>query len=287
MMAHMKKVHRHVIQKTLKPLKNVKNTIAIASGKGGVGKSTTAVNLALGLQKEGAKVGIVDADIYGPSLPRMLGINETPNTRDNKSILPVISHGLETMSMGYLVGEDAPMVWRGPMASSAVSQLTLETAWSDLDYLIIDLPPGTGDIQLTLAQKIPLTAVVIVSTPQEVALQDAKKALNMFRKLNIPILGLVENMSLHICSKCGHHDAIFGLEGGLEMAKQYEVPLLGQLPLERAIRERADEGIPIVIAEPEGKISKLYCDIARKMAAELSLLPRDLHVNLSPLKVSS
>ncbi len=281
------KVQRHVIQKNLKPIKNVKNTIAVASGKGGVGKSTTAVNLALALQVEGAKVGIIDADIYGPSQPRMLGIQERPEVRDNKRILPVISHGLQTMSMGYLVGNDAPMVWRGPMASSAVQQLTLETEWIDLDYLIIDLPPGTGDIQLTLVQKIPLTGVVIVSTPQEVALQDAKKALNMFRKLDIPILGMVENMSLHICSECGHADAIFGLAGGLAMAKEYEIPFLGQLPIDRRIRERSDEGLPIIIAEPEGNIARLYRDIARTMAAQLSLQPRDYHAGISPLVVKN
>lgn len=281
------KVQRHAIQKTLKPIQGVKNTIAIASGKGGVGKSTTAVNLALALQAEGAKVGILDADIYGPSQPRMLGIQEhsKPAVKDNKRILPVLSHGLQSMSMGYLVGEEAPMVWRGPMASSAVQQLTLETEWCDLDYLILDLPPGTGDIQLTLVQKIPLTGVVIVSTPQEVALQDAKKALNMFRKLNIPILGMVENMSLHICSACGHHDPVFGLDGGLEMAKQYKVPLLGQLPLDRRIREKSDEGLPIVLAEPEGDIARLYRDIARTMAAQLSLLPRDYHAGISPVLV--
>lgn len=281
------KVQRHLIQKNLKPIKNVKNTIAIASGKGGVGKSTTAVNLALALKEEGAKVGILDADIYGPSQPTLLGIQERPDVRDNKRILPVISHGLQSMSMGYLVGVDAPMVWRGPMASSAVQQLTLETEWDDLDYLIIDLPPGTGDIQLTLVQKIPLTGVVIISTPQEVALQDAKKALNMFRKLDIPILGMIENMSYHICSECGHQDAIFGLDGGLAMAKQYEVPLLGQLPLERSIREKSDEGLPIVMAEPYGQTARLYRDIARSMAAKLSLQPRDYHAGIPSLVLKS
>lgn len=279
------KVQRHVIQKNLKHIKNVKNTIAVASGKGGVGKSTTALNLALALQKEGAKVGILDADIYGPSLPRMLGINKRPEVRDNKHILPVIVSELQTMSMGYLVDEESPVVWRGPMASSAVQQLALETEWVSLDYLIIDLPPGTGDIQLTLVQKIPLTAAVIISTPQEIALQDARKALNMFRKLEIPVLGMIENMSLHICSECGYQDAIFGLDGGLEMAKQYAIPLLGQLPLDRKIREKSDEGLAIVAAEPEGDIAKLYRDIACKMAAQLSLLPRDYHAGISPMVI--
>lgn len=281
------KVQRHVIQKSLKPLKNVKNTIAVASGKGGVGKSTTAINLALALQVLGAKVGLLDADIYGPSQPRMLGVQkqEKPGVNDSKRILPVVVKGLQTMSIGYLVGEEAPMVWRGPMASSAVTQLTLETEWSDLDYLIIDLPPGTGDIQLTLVQKIPLTGVVIISTPQEIALQDARKALNMFRKLNIPILGVIENMSQHICSHCGHQDAIFGTDGGLEMARQYEVPFLGQLPLDRNIREKSDEGMPMVLANPEGKIAGLYRDIACNMVAQLSRLPRDYHAGISPLVV--
>lgn len=283
----VKKIHRYAVQKHLKPIRNVKNTIAVASGKGGVGKSTTAVNLALALQAEGAKVGLLDADIYGPSQPRMLGTHERPAVKDNKRILPVISHGLQTMSMGYLVGEDAPMVWRGPMVSSALQQLTLETEWQDLDYLILDLPPGTGDIQLTLVQKIPLTGVVIVSTPQEVALQDAKKALNMFRKLDIPILGMIENMSLHICSACNHADPIFGENGGLEMAKQYEVPLLGQLPLERRIREYSDKGVPIVVAEPESNISRLYRDVARAMAVQLALLPRDYQAGIAPLVVKS
>jgi ATP-binding protein involved in chromosome partitioning len=272
----------HAAQKGLKGIKGVKNIIAVASGKGGVGKSTTSVNLALALQLEGARVGILDADIYGPSQPRMLGLaqGERPAVTEDKRMVPPIAYGLQTMSMGYLVEEEAPMVWRGPMVSSAVSQLTFESEWRDLDYLIVDLPPGTGDIQLTMAQKIPVSGAVIVTTPQDIALQDAKKALNMFNKLGIPVLGLIENMSIHICSQCGHPDPIFGSDGGVDMAKQSEIPFLGKLPLDRSIREQSDKGCPSVIADPEGAIAQLYRDIGRRTAAILSLQPRDYQIGI-------
>ncbi len=271
------KINAHKVQKGLKGLIGVKNILAVASGKGGVGKSTVSNNLALSLLAEGAKVGILDADIYGPSQPSMLGNRQRPEVSDDKRMIPIISHGLQTMSMGYLIEEeDSPMVWRGPMVSSAVQQLTHETEWKELDYLIVDLPPGTGDIQLTMAQKIPVSGALIVTTPQDIALLDAKKALNMFRKLDIPILGIVENMSAHVCSHCGHVDAIFGDEGGARMAEQYQVNLLGSLPLHRKIREQADGGKPIVIAEPDGQITELYRMIARKLSAKLSLQAKDL-----------
>lgn len=281
------KIKAHTVQKGLKGLPNVKNVIAVASGKGGVGKSTTTVNLALALQAEGAKVGILDADIYGPSQPRMLGIQQRPEVKENKRMIPLVSYELQTMSMGYLVEEEAPMIWRGPMVSSAVQQLIFETEWQNLDYLMVDLPPGTGDIQLTLAQKIPVSGAVIITTPQDIALQDAKKALNMFRKLGIPVLGLIENMSLHICSECGHHDPIFGSNGGIEMAKQYEIPFLGKLPLERSIREQTDKGCPSVVYDPEGPIAGLYREIAKRMAARLSLEPRDYRLAAPTVQVNS
>lgn len=271
------KINAHKVQKGLKGLMGVKNLLAIASGKGGVGKSTVAVNLALALQAEGAKVGILDADIYGPSQPCMLGNCKHPEISQDKRMIPVISHGLQSMSMGYLMDkEDAPMVWRGPMVSSAVQQLTLETEWKDLDYLIVDLPPGTGDIQLTLTQKIPVSGAVIVTTPQDIALLDARKALNMFRKLDVPVLGIVENMSVHVCSQCGHEDHVFGQHGGRNMATQYQAPLLGSIPLDGKIREQADLGIPIVIADPNHRISAVYREIGRKVTAQLSMQAKDL-----------
>lgn len=278
-MPEKKKVNQHVCQNGLKPIPGIKNIIAVASGKGGVGKSTTAVNLALAISKAGARVGILDADIYGPSQPLLLNTKmQKPamqKDRAGKRLDPVLQYGLQSMSMGYLADPDAPMVWRGPMVSSALQQLLMETAWDNLDYLIVDLPPGTGDIQLTLAQKIPVSGVVIVTTPQEVALLDAKKALLMFRKLGITILGVVENMGSHICTHCGHAESIFGSEGGGKLAAQFEVSLLGQLPLDKRICAEADIGKPTLVSDPEGEISALYREIADRVTAQLSLQPRD------------
>jgi ATP-binding protein involved in chromosome partitioning len=265
----------HSVQKGVQLMPNVKNTIAIASGKGGVGKSTTAVNLALALQAEGANVGILDADIYGPSQPRMLGCHNKPETKDGKTVEPNISYHLQSMSIGYLIEEDTPMIWRGPMVTSALEQLLHDTNWVDLDYLIIDLPPGTGDIQLTLCQKIPVSGAIIVTTPQDIALLDAKKGLKMFEKVEVPVLGIVENMSTHICSKCGHEEHIFGAGGGDRMAKQYGVEMLGALPLDITIREGVDEGKPTVAIQPDSPISKTYRAIARRAAAKLALRAKD------------
>ena len=265
----------HSVQKALKPMANVKNIIAIASGKGGVGKSTTSVNLALALAAEGATVGILDADIYGPSIPTMLGLSGQPVSNDGKTLQPKVSFGIQTISIGYLVDPDQPMIWRGPMVTGALQQLLTQTAWTDLDYLIIDLPPGTGDIQLTLAQQIPVSGAVIVTTPQDIALIDAQRGLGMFEKVNVPILGLVENMSIHICSNCGHEEAIFGQGGGVAMAIKNKVDLLGSLPLDMAIRESADSGRPTVAADPDGRPAQIYKAIARKMAAKLAMRSRD------------
>jgi ATP-binding protein involved in chromosome partitioning len=260
----------HSVQKSLKPIDNVKNIIAVASGKGGVGKSTTAVNLALALSAEGAKVGILDADIYGPSQPRMLGISGQPESKDGNSLEPMNSYHLQAMSIGFLIDEETPMIWRGPMVTQALEQLLNDTNWSDLDYLVIDLPPGTGDTQLTLAQKVPVSGAVIVTTPQDIALLDARKGFKMFEKVEVPVLGIVENMSIHICSNCGHEEHIFGEGGGARMAEQYGVQFLGALPLEMRIREETDSGKPTVVAEPDSRTSQIYREIARKTAAKLS-----------------
>jgi ATP-binding protein involved in chromosome partitioning len=265
------KVVAHSVQKSLKPIDNVKNIIAVASGKGGVGKSTTAVNLALALSAEGAKVGILDADIYGPSQPRMLGISGQPESKDGKSLEPMHSYDLQAMSIGFLIDEETPMIWRGPMVTQALEQLLNDTNWTELDYLIIDLPPGTGDTQLTLAQKVPVSGAVIVTTPQDIALLDARKGFKMFEKVEVPVLGIVENMSIHICSKCGHEEHIFGEGGGARMAEQYGVDFLGALPLELRIREETDSGKPTVVADPEARPSQIYREIARKAAAKLSM----------------
>jgi ATP-binding protein involved in chromosome partitioning len=265
----------HSVQKSLKPIDNVKNIIAVASGKGGVGKSTTAVNLALALAAEGARVGILDADIYGPSQPRMLGISGKPESKDGKSLEPMSSYDLQAMSIGFLIDEETPMIWRGPMVTQALEQLLKDTSWSELDYLVIDLPPGTGDTQLTLAQKVPVSGAVIVTTPQDIALLDARKGLKMFQKVEVPVLGVVENMSIHICSKCGHEEHIFGAGGGARMAEQYGVTLLGSLPLDIAIREETDNGKPTVVAQPGSRIAEIYRAIARKTAAKLSLQAKD------------
>lgn len=264
------RIEAHAVQKNLKPLAQIRNIIAVASGKGGVGKSTVAVNLALALQAEGAKVGILDADIYGPSQPRMLGSHERPSSSDGKMMNPIIAHGLQAISIGFLVDDEQPMIWRGPMVTQALSQLLGETLWSDLDYLVVDLPPGTGDIQLSLAQRIPVSGAVIVTTPQDIALLDARRGLQMFAKVEVPVLGIVENMAWHVCANCGHREAIFGEGGGARMAEQYGVELLGQLPLDLRIREQADNGRPTVIAEPDSEIAQRYRDIARKAAARLA-----------------
>jgi ATP-binding protein involved in chromosome partitioning len=269
------KVTTHAVQKGVKPLKNIKNIVAVASGKGGVGKSTTAVNLALALAAEGASAGILDADIYGPSQPRMLGAREQPRSRDGKSMEPIIAHGIQSMSIGYLIDEETPMIWRGPMVTQALEQLLRDTNWQPMDYLVIDLPPGTGDTQLTLAQKIPVSGAVIVTTPQDIALLDARKALKMFEKVDVPVLGIIENMSTYVCSHCGHEEAIFGSGGGLSMAEQYKVDLLGQMPLNPRIRAEADNGNPSVATDPEGKIAQAYREIARRVGAKLSLQAKD------------
>ncbi len=258
----------------LMKIDHVKQIIAIASGKGGVGKSTTAVNLALALQAEGAVVGILDADIYGPSIPLMLGIHARPDITEHKKMKPIVAHGIQSMSIGYLVDEETPMVWRGPMVSGALQQLLHDTLWDQLDFLIIDLPPGTGDIQLTLAQKIPVTAAVIVTTPQDLALLDARRAYEMFRKVNVPVLGIVENMSVHICSQCGHAEEIFGSGGGQRLADQYAIPLLGSLPLDSKIRAETDSGIPTVAAQPNSPIALLYRQVAKQIQTKLTLQPQ-------------
>lgn len=269
------KVDSHAVQSGLKALPGVKNIIAVASGKGGVGKSTVAVNLALALQAEGARVGMLDADIYGPSQPMMLGVGEErPTTRDNKMV-PLEKHGIQSMSIGYLVDEETPMVWRGPMVSMALQQMLNDTAWDDLDYLIIDLPPGTGDIQLTLAQKVPVSGAVVVTTPQDIALLDARRAIEMFNKVRVPILGIIENMSYHVCTQCGHQEALFGEGGGDRIAQQYHVELLGSVPLLREIREQVDAGQPTVVANPESKISQIFRQIARNMQARLAQQTKD------------
>jgi ATP-binding protein involved in chromosome partitioning len=260
------KVTSHSVQRGVKLVPGVKNIIAIASGKGGVGKSTTAVNLALALAAEGAQVGVLDADIYGPSQPMMLGIAGRPESRDGKTLEPLEAYGLQAMSIGFLIDVDTPMVWRGPMVTQALEQLLKDTNWRDLDYLIVDMPPGTGDIQLTLAQKVPVTGAVIVTTPQDIALIDARKGLKMFEKVGVPIVGVVENMSMHVCSNCGHAEPIFGEGGGEKMCADYNVPFLGALPLDMRIREQTDAGRPTVVADPDGKIAQIYREIARKTA---------------------
>ncbi len=265
------RVESHAVQANLQPLPNISNIIAVASGKGGVGKSTVSANLALALAAEGASVGVLDADIYGPSQPRMLGATAKPEQLPNKKLKPVMAHGLATMSIGYLVDEAAPMIWRGPMVTQALQQLLNETEWPALDYLIVDLPPGTGDIQLSLSQRIPVSGAVIVTTPQDIALLDARKGLMMFRKVEVSVLGIVENMSTHVCSNCGHEEAIFGSGGGEQLAAEQGVDLLGQLPLAASIRLQADAGAPTVVSEPESDLAARYRSIARHAAARLAL----------------
>jgi len=266
----------HSVQRGVKLLPGVKNIIAIASGKGGVGKSTTAVNLALALAAEGAQVGILDADIYGPSQPMMLGITGRPDSLEENTIEPMEAYDLQASSIGFLIDDDAPMVWRGPMVTSALEQLLRQTRWRDLDYLIVDMPPGTGDIQLTLAQKVPVTGSVIVTTPQDIALLDARKGLKMFEKVGVPIIGIIENMSTYVCTKCGHEEHVFGTGGGEKMCKEYGVDFLGSLPLNLSIREQADAGRPTVVADPDGAISAIYKGIARQVAIRVAALSKDM-----------
>ena len=271
------KVVAHAVQQGVKLLPGVRNIIAVASGKGGVGKSTTAVNHALALSAEGARVGLLDADIYGPSQPQMLGIgDQRPVSEDGKTMIPLQAFGLQAMSIGFLIDPDTPMVWRGPMATQALNQMLKDTAWDDLDYLVIDMPPGTGDIQLTLSQSVPVTGAVIVTTPQDIALLDARKGVKMFEKVGVPILGVVENMSIHICSKCGHEEHIFGQGGGEKMCADFKVPFLGALPLDIQIRTEADSGAPTVVADPDGRIASIYKQIARKVAVRIAERSKDM-----------
>ncbi len=281
------KILSHAVQQALKPQPNIKNIIAVASGKGGVGKSTTAVNLALALAAEGANVGILDADIYGPSIPTMLGLSGLPESADNKTMTPKMAYGLQTISIGYLIDAGQPMIWRGPMATNALQQLLRDTNWVDVDYLIIDLPPGTGDIQLTLAQQIPVSGAIIVTTPQDISLIDAQRGLSMFAKVNVPILGIVENMSMHICSACGHAEAIFGEGGGVAMSDKNKVDFLGSLPLDITIRQCADSGKPTVVAEPDGQTAQIYKEIARKAAAKLALKTKDFSARFPNIVVQN
>ena len=270
------RIESHSVQRGVKLIPQVKNIIAVASGKGGVGKSTTAVNLALALAAEGARVGVLDADIYGPSQPQMLGISDRPESADGKSLEPMQAYDLQAMSIGFLIDVETPMVWRGPMVTQALQQLLNDTRWHDIDYLVIDLPPGTGDIQLTLAQQVPVTGAVIVTTPQDIALLDARKGLKMFEKVGIPILGIVENMSIHICSKCGHEEHIFGAGGAERMGKDYDVEVLGHLPLDISIREQADSGRPTVVADPNGRVAEIYRAIARRVAVKIADKAKDM-----------
>ncbi len=271
----MSNVESRSVQAGLKPHPAIKNIIAVASGKGGVGKSTTAVNIAASLLNLGARVGILDADIYGPNQPQMLGVLEEPSVQEGQRLTPLIRHGIQTMSMGYLVDVNTPMVWRGPMVTTALQQLFNNTNWDKLDYLIIDMPPGTGDIQLTLAKKIPVSGALIVTTPQDLSLLDARKGLEMFDKVGVKVLGIVENMSTHICTQCGHEEAIFGHDGAAKIAEDCQIPLLGQLPLNIDIRKQSDRGVPIVISNPEHPVSKLYLSITQKLIQQLDLQPKD------------
>ena len=277
----------HAVQRGVQLLPKVKNIIAVASGKGGVGKSTTAANLALALAAEGASVGILDADIYGPSQPMMMGLSGRPESLDGKTMEPMENHGVQVISIGFLVEADNAMIWRGPMATQALEQLLRQTNWADLDYLIVDLPPGTGDIQLTLCQRVPVSGALIVTTPQDIALLDAKKALKMFEKVNVPVLGIIENMATHVCSNCGFEEHIFGEGGGARMAAQYGVPLIGALPLDIRIREQADGGTPTVAAMPDSDIAARYREIARNSAARLALRARNKQIQFPKIVIQN
>ncbi|RZL85587.1 MAG: iron-sulfur cluster carrier protein ApbC [Variovorax sp.] len=280
------KVISHAVQRGVQLMPNVKNIIAVASGKGGVGKSTTAANLALALAAEGAAVGLLDADIYGPSLPMMLGIDRRPESEDGKTMEPLENHGVQVMSIGFLVDQDEAMIWRGPMATQALEQLLRQTNWKELDYLIVDLPPGTGDIQLTLSQRVPMTGAVIVTTPQDIALLDAKKGIKMFEKVGVPILGIVENMAVHVCSNCGHVEHIFGADGGKKMAAQYNMDYLGALPLDINIRLQADSGKPTVVADPDGEVAGIYKSVARRVAVGIAEKAKDFSAKFPTITVS-
>ena len=276
----------HKVQEDLNPLESFANIIAVGSGMGGVVKSTTAVNLALALLREGARVGLLDADIYGPSIPSMLGVKGQPST-DGEHIIPKEAHGLKVMSIGFLVDENSAMIWRGPMVTSALQQLLGDTLWGPLDYLIIDLPPGTGDIQLTLAQRIPVAGAVIVTTPQDIALMDARRAVHMFRKVDVPVLGVVENMSTHICTACGHEEAIFGHGGGEQMAEDFELPLLGRLPLTMEIRSALDEGNPTMMQSPDSSVAQSYRKMALRTVGELSVKPRSMTLQMPEILIQN
>ena len=280
------RVVSHAVQRGVQLLPNVKNIVAVASGKGGVGKSTTAANLALALAAEGATVGLLDADIYGPSQPMMMGVSGQPESTDGKIMQPLIGHGVQVMSIGFLVDADQALIWRGPMATQALEQLLRQTAWKDLDYLIVDMPPGTGDIQLTLSQRVPMTGAVIVTTPQDIALLDAKKGIRMFEKVGVPILGIVENMAVHVCTNCGHVEHIFGAEGGKKMAAEYRMDYLGALPLAMGIRLQADSGTPTVVAEPDGEIAAIYKDVARRVAVSIAEKSKDFSSKFPTIMVS-
>jgi ATP-binding protein involved in chromosome partitioning len=280
------KITAHAVQRGVQLLPNVKNIVAVASGKGGVGKSTTAVNLALALAAEGAVVGILDADIYGPSQPMMMGIEGRPESADGKNMEPMENYGVQVMSIGFLVDSDNPMIWRGPMATQALEQLLRQTNWADLDYLIIDMPPGTGDIQLTLSQRVPLTGAVIVTTPQDIALLDAKRGIKMFEKVGVPILGIVENMAVHVCSNCGHQEHIFGADGGKKMAAEYGMDYLGALPLSMGIRVQADSGRPTVVSDADGEIAGLYKAMARQVAVKIAQRAKDFSSKFPTISIS-
>jgi ATP-binding protein involved in chromosome partitioning len=276
----------HAAQRGVALLPNVKNIIAVASGKGGVGKSTTAANLALALAAEGASVGLLDADIYGPSQPMMMGIEGRPESDDGKTMEPLENYGVQVMSIGFLVNPDEAMIWRGPMATQALEQLLRQTNWRDLDYLIVDLPPGTGDIQLTLSQRVPMTGAVVVTTPQDIALLDAKKGIKMFEKVGVPILGIVENMAVHVCSQCGHAEHIFGEGGGKRMAAEYNMDYLGALPLDIQIRLQADGGKPTVVADPDGEVAAIYKSVARQVAIKIAAKAKDFSSKFPSIKIS-
>ncbi|NUZ06860.1 iron-sulfur cluster carrier protein ApbC [Piscinibacter koreensis] len=281
------KIVAHAVQRGVQLLPNVKNIVAVASGKGGVGKSTTAANLALALAAEGANVGILDADIYGPSQPTMMGIQGRPESEDGKTMEPLENYGVEVMSIGFLVDPDNAMIWRGPMATQALEQLLRQTRWGDLDYLIVDMPPGTGDIQLTLSQRVPLTGAVIVTTPQDIALIDARRGIGMFEKVGVPILGVVENMAVHVCENCGHVEHVFGAEGGQRLAEEFKVDHLGSLPLNLSIRVQADAGRPTVVSDPDGAIAALYKDVARAVAVKIAQRAKDFSAKFPSISISA